>query len=65
MVCIYRRAPDGSYFYRKFDFFHWGLFIAFSFNNIAIIAWLFVWTNAYVGVNKINLHRKKNFFLSY
>jgi hypothetical protein len=50
-VNIFRTSRDGEVFYRRYDIFHFLQFFAFIFNNVCIIAWLFLWTNAFAGVN--------------
>ncbi|RNA05135.1 hypothetical protein BpHYR1_049974 [Brachionus plicatilis] len=48
-INIFRRLKDNTLFYRKFDFLNFGVFIAFIVNNLSIIAWLFLWSNKFIG----------------
>ena len=52
LACIFRHTNDKSILYLRLDFFHPTIFAAFIVNNLAIIIWLFLWTNSYLGVNR-------------
>ena len=49
-IALFRHTRDGSKFYERVNFLHYGIFLSFSFNNLCMIARTFLWSHALVGV---------------